>query len=92
MTNLSELPSVSAIYHVLHQGRVVYVGQTINLKKRWNNHHIHHELQKCYGNDWHIEWVEVSDLNLDRAEAYAHREFKPEINKQNPSVKLGKAA
>jgi excinuclease UvrABC nuclease subunit len=91
MTNLSDLPPVSAIYHVFHQGRVVYVGQTMNLKQRWRNHHIHHELHKRYGNDWHVEWVEVSVLNLDRAEAYAYREFRPELNKRNPSVSLGKA-
>lgn len=89
MTNLSVLPPVSAIYRVLHQGRIVYVGKAINLKRRWQKHHIYPKLQELYGDDWHIEWVEVSALNLDRAEAYAYREFKPTLNVRNPSASLG---
>jgi|GEM_PF-1944413 len=88
MTNLSNLPPVSAIYRVLHQGCVVYVGRAMNLKGRWQNHHIYPKLQELYSDNWHIEWVEVSESNLDRAEAYAYREFKPTLNVRNPSANL----
>lgn len=89
MTDLSCLPSVSAIYHVVHQGRVVYVGKTKNLKRRWQNHHIRHRLDALYGDQWSVTWMEVTESNLDRAKAFAYREFQPELNIQNPSAHLG---
>lgn len=51
MIDLSQLPSVSAIYRVWYQGQVIYVGQTINLKKRWQTHHILPKLLTKYGTD-----------------------------------------
>lgn len=89
MIDLSHLPPVSAIYRVVHQNRVIYVGQTTDLKQRWRNHHIHVVLIERYGNDWEIDWVEISEINLDRAEAFAHRLFQPELNQANPSRLIG---
>ncbi|MBE9013402.1 GIY-YIG nuclease family protein, partial [Pseudanabaenaceae cyanobacterium LEGE 13415] len=65
MIDLSKLPSTSAIYRVWHQNRVVYVGQTINLKKRWKTHHILPMLFSKYGANWTIDWVEVAPTNLN---------------------------
>ena len=89
MTNLDELPAVSAIYRVWHGDRVVYVGQTINLKQRWKTHHILPKLMQHYGLDWRIDWVEVKPLHLIRAEAFAYRHFRPVLNQKNPSERLG---
>lgn len=89
MTNLLNLPAVSAIYRVRHQGKVVYVGQTKNLKQRWQTHHILPKLIARYGMDWTIDWTEIQPRYLNRAEAFAHRYFKPVLNQQNPSVLLG---
>ncbi|BAU11322.1 hypothetical protein LEP3755_18150 [Leptolyngbya sp. NIES-3755] len=89
MIDLSQLPSVSAIYRVWHRDRVIYVGQTINLKKRWQTHHILPKLLSKYGTDWTIDWVEIAPSNLNRAEAFAYRFFKPELNQKNPSELLG---
>lgn len=89
MIDLSQLPSVSAIYRVWYQDRVIYVGQAINLKRRWQTHHILPSLLHKYGTDWTIDWVEIAPPNLDRAEAFAYRYFKPELNQRNPSELLG---
>lgn len=42
-----------------------------------------------YGKDWTIDWIEIEPSNLNRAEAFAYRTFKPEFNKKNPSELLG---
>jgi hypothetical protein len=42
-----------------------------------------------YGTDWTIDWVEISPSNLNRAEAFAYRQFKPELNLKDPSTLLG---
>jgi GIY-YIG catalytic domain len=89
MIDLSQLPPVSAIYRVWHRDRVIYVGKTFNLKKRWKNHHILPTLLYRYHTDWTIDWVEISPSNLNRAEAFAYRCFKPELNQRNPSELLG---
>jgi hypothetical protein len=95
--NLQSLPEVSAVYRVWFceglrgEGcdRVVYVGQARNLRQRWQRHHILPELIARYGLNWTIDWVEISPPYLDRAEAFAYRYFMPELNQQNPSVRLG---
>jgi hypothetical protein len=89
MIDLSQLPSISAIYRVWHQGQVIYMGQTNNLKKRWQAHHILPKLLLKYGTDWTIDWVEIDPSNLNRAEAFAYRFFKPEFNQKDPSALLG---
>lgn len=89
MIDLSQLPPVSAIYRVWYRDRIIYVGQAINLKKRWQTHHILPKLFHQYGTEWTIDWVEITPSNLNRAEAFAHRYFKPELNQQNPSKLLG---
>jgi excinuclease UvrABC nuclease subunit len=87
--NLSQLPNVCAIYRVLHQERIIYVGQAGNLNQRWKNHHLLSQLIANYGLEWYIDWVEVAPENLNRAEAFAHRQFQPELNRCNPSQNLG---
>jgi hypothetical protein len=42
-----------------------------------------------YGLDWDIDWVEIAPSKLNRAEAFAYRYFKPELNQRNPSDLLG---
>jgi hypothetical protein len=90
MIDLDKLPTISAIYRVWHKDHVVYVGQAKNLKQRWKNHHKLHEIIKNYGLDWTIDWVEVAPENLDRAEAFSFRYFRPKLNYSNPSNLLGK--
>lgn len=89
MTDLTQLPAISAIYRVWYNNEVVYVGQTQNLKQRWQTHHILPKLLKYYGTDWWIDWTEIQPLYLNRAEAFAHRHFQPALNQSNPSALLG---
>ena len=89
MPDLFDLPAVSAIYRVWHKGEVVYIGQTKNLKQRWKAHHILSQLMMAYGNDWTLDWTEIEPCYLNRAEAFAHRYFRPVLNNQNPSALLG---
>lgn len=90
MPDLENLPAVSAIYRVRYEGEVVYVGQTKNLKQRWKAHHILAQLMQHYGTDWTLEWTEIAPRHLNRAEAFAHRYFRPALNRQNPSALLGR--
>lgn len=89
MIDIGSLPKVSAIYRVWHCDRVIYVGQAINLRKRWQQHHLFPKLVSQYGLDWTIDWVEVEPHYLNRAEAFAYRCFAPELNQKNPSERLG---
>ena len=89
MTDLLNLPTISAIYRVWHNEKVVYVGQTKNLKQRWQTHHILPKLIAHYGMDWTLDWIEIQPRYLDRAEAFSHRHFRPVLNQQNPSALLG---
>jgi hypothetical protein len=89
ITNLDQLPTISAIYRVWHGDRIVYVGQAKNLKQRWKSHHILPKLVQNYQIDWWIDWVKVAPENLDRAEALAYRTFKPKLNQINPCRRMG---
>lgn len=89
MTNILDLPDISAVYRICHGDCVVYVGKTKNLRKRWKNHHILPKLLLNYGTDWQLDWVEIDQIHLDRAEAFAYRYFKPILNQRNPSELLG---
>lgn len=89
MTDLLNLPPISAIYRVWHGDQVVYVGQTKNLKQRWQQHHILPKLLAHYGMDWRLDWIAISEANLTRAEAFAYRYFRPVLNQKDPSERLG---
>ena len=89
MTDLLNLPPISAIYRVWHRDVVVYVGQTKDLKQRWQQHHILPKLLAYYGMDWRLDWIAISEANLTRAEAFSYRCFRPVLNQKNPSEQLG---
>ncbi|WP_050766052.1 GIY-YIG nuclease family protein [Synechococcus sp. PCC 7335] len=89
MTNLLNLPAISAIYRIWHRDEVVYVGQTKNLRQRWRHHHILPKLIACYGTDWRLDWIAIEEANLIRAEAFSYRCFRPLLNQRNPSEQLG---
>lgn len=89
MTDLLNLPPISAIYRVWHRDAVVYVGKAKNLKQRWRQHHILPKLLIRYGTDWQLDWIAIDEANLTRAEAFAYRHFKPVLNQRDPSEQLG---
>lgn len=93
--NLSELPSVdlfqkdklpncAAIYFVSDsQGQVLYVGRTVNLVKRWREHHRFNQLKRLNRkNRISISWLTCSnDINtLANLENEFIKLYKPPLN------------
>lgn len=88
ITNLQALPPVCGIYKVIDaDGSVLYIGQAKNIYKRWKigHHKISEILSKC-GTNAYIEWVEVPEWLLNRAENSAISFYKPNLNKKNSSI------
>jgi predicted DNA-binding protein len=77
-----DLPEVSGIYFVINnQGVIQYIGKSINLKQRWQQHHRLSQLEELP--DIKIAWLEVSDhsLLLEIERALIHW-FKPSLNRR----------
>jgi excinuclease UvrABC nuclease subunit len=88
ITNLQALPQVSGIYKVIDtDNNVVYIGQAKNIYERWNNghHKISEILSKCETNAY-IEWVELPEWLLNRAENAAVCFYQPPLNAKTPPI------
>ncbi len=60
LSRRQNLPEVSAIYFVISGQDVIhYIGQTVNLRVRWQKHHRLRQCEKYP--DCKIVWFEVSD-------------------------------
>ena len=72
---VSVLPSVSAVYLVIRDERVIYVGSTSCLGDRWNGNSLKHETIDS------IAWIQCEDSKTLSLLEKAFIEFlKPEIN------------
>lgn len=58
-TERALLPECPAVYFVLEKSRVLYVGQTTQLRTRWQRHHL--SLQLSSTMDVRIAWYETAD-------------------------------
>jgi hypothetical protein len=68
--NRNELPSVAGIYFVTRGAdEVVYVGQTIDLRRRWINHHILDYLN--HQDDVRISWIDLRELEKGYIQGFA---------------------
>lgn len=88
ITNLQALPQISGIYKVLDaRNKVLYIGQARNIYQRWNqgHHKISAVLSKC-GTNAYIEWVEVPEWLLNRAENSAISFYQPPLNSKTPPI------
>lgn len=84
-------PACPAIYFAILDDKILYIGRTKCLAKRWIGHHREAELQKM--GEVRIAWVQVSDVRLLPAIEKAFiRFFKPTLNHQLVKVrkKVGK--
>ena len=61
--NKNLLPRVPAIYFVLEDDEVVYIGQTQSLLDRWRSHHVTARLGDLSGNI-SIAWLECGEVKL----------------------------
>lgn len=50
LTNRKQLPAISAVYFCLDSnGQLLYVGKTVNLQQRWQQHHRYAQLELIEG-------------------------------------------
>lgn len=59
----SLLPKVPAIYFVLEDDEIIYIGQTRSLVDRWRRHHILDKLSDLTG-QISIAWLQCNDVSL----------------------------
>lgn len=80
-----QLPCCPAIYFVMQNKEVMYIGKTINLTQRLSAHNRLKQFTKL-GSDVRIAWLECKDTELlGQIEQVLIDYFKPLLNKtQNP--------
>lgn len=80
------LPSIPAVYFVLWDGVVMYVGKATSLRGRWLRHHRQDEVGKLVGAE--IAWMSVDTRSLDAAERLAIVALHPILNgSRSPSLR-----
>lgn len=86
--DIRKLPKASGIYKIRNdKGVVVYVGQSKNIYKRWNDgHHKYAAIINAYGTSATIEWTLIPQWLLNRAENAAVAFHDPVLNQKTPPV------
>lgn len=80
LSDRASLPKVSAVYFVLEERVVIYVGSTENLSKRWKAHNKLKQLEARLG-ELRIAWLEVKAASIVTAiENAMIKLFEPEFN------------
>lgn len=81
------LPSVPCIYFCLGESGVIHhIGRSVNLQRRWLQHHRHAELETLV--NVRIAWVEVSDLSLlATVETALINHFNPSLNRRRVRIR-----
>lgn len=80
LADRGQLPSVSAIYFVLKDDQVLYIGETSNLYQRWLAHHRWNQLQ-AKAEQVRIAWLECSKISLlSEIEKALIKHFQPSLN------------
>lgn len=75
------LPRKSCVYFVYDETNVVYVGQTVNLKERWEGHHLISSLED---KKHRIGWIEIDESLLLFVETYLIGFWNPKFNVLKP--------
>ena len=80
LSQRKHLPSVCAVYFVMHNNKVVYIGKATILKQRWDSHHRIKEFKKLSG-EVRIAWLicDIPELT-DELEKSMIARFEPSIN------------
>lgn len=81
LTERSHLPNCPAIYFVMQDECVLYIGRIINLAQRWA---AHHKWDQLIARDTpvRIAWLECRDESLlTQIETALIRQFAPELNR-----------
>ena len=77
-----KLPQSQGIYFVISEKQVLYIGYSLNFRKRWRNHHRYQELVKQF-TDIKVSWLVVKDVSasfLRDLESLCIDFWKPVVN------------
>jgi hypothetical protein len=76
----STLPAIPAIYFVVEDSTILYVGSTLNLKQRWQSHHKYETIVKDYP-EAKIHFYFIDNLDTLRSlETFFINELSPILN------------
>lgn len=85
----AKLPAEAAIYFVWHDQRLLYIGQTTNLKQRLTSHHRLIQFLGV-GDDVRISWLPASSENLKAFESSLIEALDPEFNWSDGGTQSGR--
>ena len=75
----TELPASSGIYAVLDKNKVMYIGRSGNLRKRWSSgHHRYHQAAKL--KDPRLAWILLSKREINKVETAFIKQYQPAWN------------
>lgn len=75
----TELPKTSGLYAVLNGNKIMYIGRSTNLNKRWSSGH-HRYPQAAQLRNPRIAWVCLSEWKINKAEGYLINQYQPAWN------------
>lgn len=92
ITNRGSLPSVASVYLVIDtSGKVRYVGQAKDLRRRWSAHNKAYEFG-LLGVGVRVAWIEISDTALlSEIEKALIRHFLPDLNVRHKKLLIKRA-
>jgi hypothetical protein len=80
VSDRSKLPQDSAIYFVWNEQQLLYIGKTVNLRRRFSQHHRLADFALA-GAETRISWLPATVQNLAVFERSLIEELEPEINR-----------
>jgi len=84
-TERKNLPESAAVYVAIENGSVIYVGQTINLRRRWNYHQLNY--YPCTIEAVKIAYLcESNKFNRELLELFLIITLRPKFNGQGVSA------
>lgn len=75
-----KLPDTSALYFVLNDDEILYVGRANRLVERWREHHLFAELEQLGVEEMRIAWLNCDKRLLKSSETKFIAHFKPLLN------------
>ncbi|MBD1836776.1 GIY-YIG nuclease family protein [Coleofasciculus sp. FACHB-501] len=89
LQNKHQLPQISAIYFVVVNQKVLYIGEAKNLRERWKEHHRWSQLQPFLLVDIPVDiyWEECEESSLKKLENQYIGECNPNLN-ETPTVRV----
>ena len=78
MNNFTEIPAESGIYFIKDGKEYLYIGKTLNLKKRLNNGH--HRIKQLKDRNFEITYELYAPEEIREKEKYYIEKFRPFYN------------